>query len=354
MMNKSLKEMDQDIINHWYIVALDHEVPLSQPIVRTVYDIPYVLFRNDKDTITVMVDKCVHRGAQLSKGTCEKGHLRCPYHGWKYDSQGKVCEVPSEGPDSGESLLKRQWTGQLVPHFQKDNCIWIWTGDPKLATAEPPWNFPEFKNTKAAKYFMLTDFENEVGPLVQNFMDVPHTVFVHSKWFRNRSFLKMPVKIAVKNASVKITYEQPKDTIGFMESILNPNKDPMIHTDEFIFPNITRVDYNFGKYFFIINSQCTPVSRCKTRVFTWICYHVGPFTKLIKPFIQFYTRKVIEQDVEIMQNHGHNFKIFGEFEYKSTPADELHIAIDKMRAAGALDRNSPAAMEYTRERDFWI
>ncbi|WP_413289284.1 Rieske 2Fe-2S domain-containing protein [Bdellovibrio sp. HCB337] len=353
-MNQSLRDKDKDIVNHWYIVALDHEVPADRPIVRTVYDIPYVLFRNEEGKITVLIDKCPHRGSQLSKGTCEKGQLRCPYHGWKFDGQGSVCEIPSEGPDNSESLKRRQWKGFTVPTFQKDSCVWIWPGDPALATAEPPWNFPEFSNPKAAKYFMLTDFDNEVGPLVQNFMDVPHTVFVHSKWFRNRSFLKVPVKVDVKAATVKVTYEQPQDSIGFMESILNPKKEPMIHTDEYIFPNITRVDYKFGKYFFIINSQCTPVTRCKTRVYTWICFHIGPFTKLLKPFMQFYTRQVIEQDVEIMENHGHNLKVFGEFEYKSTPADELHLAIDKMRVSGAQDRHSPEKMEYSRERDFWI
>src|SRR5579872_5060396 len=103
-MNQSLKEKDKDIINHWYILALEHEVPKDRPLVRTLYDTPYVLFRNNEGKVTVLVDKCIHRGAQLSKGFCEKGQLRCPYHGWKYDAQGDICEIPSEGPDNSESL----------------------------------------------------------------------------------------------------------------------------------------------------------------------------------------------------------------------------------------------------------
>lgn len=354
-MKTNLKEHDGDIVNHWYIIARSAEVASRKPLRRVVYDVPYVLFRNEQNKISVLVDRCVHRGAQLSEGFCEKGRLRCPYHGWTYDQNGNVCEIPSDGPESAEAVLKKHWRAQGAPVYEKDGCVWIWPGDPTLASAEPEWSFPEFANSKAARYFMITDFDNEVGPLVQNFMDVPHTVFVHSKWFRNRSFLKVPVQVDVQNARVKVTYRQPQDSIGFMESVLNPKKDPMVHTDEFIFPNITRVDYLFGKYFFIINSQCTPITRYQTRVYTWICYHVGPLTKILKPFMRFYTRRVIQQDVEIMANHGRNLKIFGEGGAdKSTAADELHLAIDKMRQLGKADRKSPQGLHFSREREFWI
>jgi hypothetical protein len=185
-------------------------------------------------------------------------------------------------------------------------------------------------------------------------MDVPHTVFVHSKWFRNRSLLKVPVQVAVSDARVKVIYNQSQDSIGFTGKVLNPKNDPMIHTDEFIFPNITRVDYKFGNKFFIINSQCSPISRYKTRVYTWISYDIGFMSRLLKPFMNFYTRKVIQQDVEIMKNQGDNFKIFGEGEFKSTQADELHLAIDRMRQQGVKDRHEPLSMNFVREREFWI
>ncbi len=32
---------------------------------------------------------------------------------------------------------------------------------------------------------MITDFPNEVTNLAENFMDVPHTVYVHRGWFRD-------------------------------------------------------------------------------------------------------------------------------------------------------------------------
>ncbi len=358
---KNLKDTDQELINHWYIIALASEVPDNKPISRTVYDVPYVLFKDEKGLIQVFVDQCVHRGAQLSLGKCESGQIRCPYHGWKFGSGGHVTEIPSEGPGAEA----KNWKLKSVPFQIHQNCVWIWPGNlDHQNQSQQPWSFPKFDDPEFASYFMITDFENEVTHLVQNFMDVPHTVFVHDKWFRKRKSLKVPILLEAFDAKVKVTYQQSSDSIGFFDFILNPKKKAMTHTDEYIFPNLTRVDYAFGDHQFIINSQCTPVGRYKTRVFTWISFKVGILTKVLKPMMQFYTRQVITQDVEIMQNQGRQLmafeKIQGPIEFNksqgfhSTQADELHLLIDKMRYQGQIDLKSPHSLQVNRQREFWI
>ncbi|MES2964627.1 MAG: hypothetical protein V4760_12105, partial [Bdellovibrionota bacterium] len=87
-------------------------------------------------------------------------------------------------------------------------------------------------------------------------------------------------------------------------------------------------------------------------------------TKPLNPFMRFYTRQVIEQDVDIMKIHGDNLRKFealrGPFEFTprhgffSTGADELHIAIDRLRALGVKSKPSAAQVRFTREREFWI
>ncbi len=345
-----LKTLDGDIKNNWYIACLEKEIPHGKPITRTIYDIPYVIYRNDEGSVRVHIDQCLHRGAPLSKGKCEKDGIRCPYHGWRYDKDGKVCEIPSEG----EATKPRSWQLKVIPTKVQDGCVWIWTGEDLPYNDGPPWRFPFHDDPKWTNYFMITDFDNEVTHLVQNFMDVPHTVYVHDKWFRKKRSIEVKVDIDVNDGHVKVTYHQPNDTIGFMTAILNPSKKPMIHTDEFIFPNITRVDYTFGERGFIINSQCTPVTRFKTRVYTWICYDIGILSKPTLPFFKFYTRKVITQDTEIMEQHGSVLKVLGENQYHSSGADELHLAIQKMRELGAQDKTKPYQMKFNHQREFWI
>lgn len=343
---------DGDLINHWYIIALEKEIPKNRPIARTLYNKHFVIFRDNNQKVTVLEDRCIHRGATLSKGHCSQGHITCPYHGWTYNSEGQITEIPSEGPQFNAHRLS--WKVPLFPVVVQDGCIWVWPGSKVPSTIIPPWHFPNFADVQWTNYFMITDFEDEVTRLVQNFMDVPHTVFVHSKWFRQRKLLKVPIELNVQDGRVKVTYQQPQDSIGFMEKILNPQGQPMFHTDEFIFPNLTRVDYQFGSHHFIINSQCSPISAFKTRVYTWISYRIGPLSKIIKPFMQYYTRKVIQQDVEIMKNVGNNFQRFGDMIYKSTAADELHLAIDRMRAEGKIDSQTIYQSSYRKDREFWI
>lgn len=357
-MTASLIERDGDLINSWYIICLSSELDSAKNgiLVRRLYGRDYVLYRDAQGRATVMLDRCIHRGVQLSKGTCEKGHLRCPYHGWKFGENGEVTEIPSEGDGKSQAVQNKK--GEVLPSSEKNGAIWVWPGNPALATNGPSWDFPFYQEDGWTQYFMITDFNNEVNHLVSNFMDVPHTVYVHSKWFRNRRLIQVPITVEVDSGRVKVTYHQKNDSIGFMGQILNPQGRPMIHTDEFIFPNITRVDYNFGSQHFIINSQCTPIDANRTRVYTWICYRLPFVGGLLKPFMQFYTRRVITQDVQIMENHGENLRKYPEFfqnaNYKNSSADELHIAIEKMRSMGSQDRSSVIQMNYKRERHFWI
>lgn len=356
---KPLRETDGELIKHWYILALESEVPATEPIRRVLYDQAYVLFRDADGDVKALLDRCPHRGAQLSKGKVNDGNLVCPYHGWNFNGEGRLTSVPSDGPNLSTETERKMKCLVAPPVAIQDGCVWIWPHESSATPSLPSWRFPYAGEKHVKSYFMITDFDNETDHLVQNFMDVPHTVFVHSKWFRNKTMLQVPVGINVSHGRVKVTYHQKNDSIGFTEYLLNPRKEEMVHTDEFIFPNITRVDYGFGKNFFVINSQCSPISRYRTRVYTWIAFDVGIATFALLPFMKFYTRKVIQQDVDIMKNQGDNLKFFekagtAQPAWRSTQADELHVAIDRMRNAGRRSGHDVFEMNLQREREFWI
>ena len=44
-----------------------------------------------------LIDRdCPHRSADLAFGRLEDGGLRCPFHGWLFDAEGKCLETPAE------------------------------------------------------------------------------------------------------------------------------------------------------------------------------------------------------------------------------------------------------------------
>lgn len=204
---------------------------------------------------------------------------------------------------------------------------------------------------------MITDFNNEVTNLVENYMDVPHTVFVHRGWFRDEKAKRksIPTTVETKNARVLVTYNQTKDELSLGAKLLiNPYSKEMSHTDEFIYPNITRVDYWFGENGFIINSQCTPVTTMQSRVYTYIAYKIPRFRKLLKPIFQFYTRQVIEQDVQIMQNQADSLAFDPSLNFKSTECDEVHISIERLRHFGKTNNPLLQTFEAKKEIMFWL
>lgn len=347
----NLSNRDGEIINNWYVACLAKDVN-SSPIQREIYDTKLVLFRNEKGEVTCLLDRCPHRGTPLSKGQCLNGKIQCSYHGWIFDDKGIVSKIPSEGERA--SKVKRHVRSFRT--YEKDSLIWIWMGKEGDEDIEKIWNFPHKTESGWNSYYMVTDFENEVTNLVENFVDVPHTVWVHKGWFRNRSFQEVPTKVTTKDGKVLVEYDQPEDNIGVLiKPLLNPKNEPMFHTDEFIYPNITNVVYSFGSHFkYVINSQCTPVSTFKSRVYTHIAYKLPFGGRFIRPFLNFYTQQVINQDVQIMSHQKQNLINEKAPKFQSTEADEPHIQIERLRKVGTTDQQKAYGLTKERDISFYI
>jgi phthalate 4,5-dioxygenase oxygenase subunit len=100
----------------------------------------YVVFRGDDGRVGFLDERCPHRGASLALARNEDCALRCLYHGWKIGVDGKVLEMPSEGPNTQSFAAKVR-----VSHFpvwEGGGLIWTWLG-----SGDPP-AFPAFEFTR--------------------------------------------------------------------------------------------------------------------------------------------------------------------------------------------------------------
>src|SRR3954469_1605157 len=82
---------------YWQPVALQEDLPVDgppQPVRLLGEDL--VLFRDEQGQPGLLGIHCAHRGADLSYGRVEDGGLRCIYHGWLYDRNGRCLEQPGE------------------------------------------------------------------------------------------------------------------------------------------------------------------------------------------------------------------------------------------------------------------
>jgi phthalate 4,5-dioxygenase len=87
---------------YWQPVALSEELPPGvAPLSIKILGEDLVLFRDDKGRAGLLGIHCSHRGTDLSYGRVEDGGLRCLYHGWLYDIEGRCLQQPGE-PGGGE------------------------------------------------------------------------------------------------------------------------------------------------------------------------------------------------------------------------------------------------------------
>ncbi len=91
-------EMEQ--IHHRGWVFVGHESEVAQPgefVTRRLGRQPVVLTRHTDGSVHLFANRCPHRGATVC--AVERGqarYLRCPYHGWTFDTAGTLVALPGE------------------------------------------------------------------------------------------------------------------------------------------------------------------------------------------------------------------------------------------------------------------
>jgi phenylpropionate dioxygenase-like ring-hydroxylating dioxygenase large terminal subunit len=360
----------------WYVACLSTELTAGKPLARTFFGTDVVLFRDERGRPVALRDRCLHRNARLSAGAVFDGRLGCPYHGWVYDASGAVVEVPSLGPKQcGEVLDARGHASaglqvrpcdlgrlQRFDTLEQDGLVFVFTGGDSKRARRPAFRVPYWGDPKWTVYFMVTRFPNGVTNLVENFMDVPHTVFVHEGWFRRVARKRVPATVKRSEGSVLVTYKQEQDTVTGLGRIFNPGGLPMVHTDHYFVPNVTRVDYMWGERSgFAINSQVTPIGPTDSLVYTAISYRL-PYdlpsalvARALRPLVKWYTTQVIRQDVDIMKVQREGLLGGpGGGVFTGTEADLLHADIEAYRRWLREGGHGPGPSDEERDIVFWI
>jgi len=110
-------EKEKIFKNNWTMIGVASSVPNpgdAKPF--NLLGIPILIVRNKENEVKVFHNVCSHRGFKLVDQECKlKNVIRCPYHSWSYDFNGKLTVTPHigglgkhevEGFDKNKSNLK--------------------------------------------------------------------------------------------------------------------------------------------------------------------------------------------------------------------------------------------------------
>ncbi|SEJ99001.1 vanillate O-demethylase monooxygenase subunit [Sphingobium sp. AP50] len=174
MTNGDISETQRNpyLYNSWYCAGWAHDLG-DQLIVRTMLDIPVLLYRTQAGIPVAIKDECPHRFAPLSMGHREGDDMVCPYHGLKFNTQGMCIDARySDRGREGPCL-------RTFPLIERQNILWIWMGDPNKADADEIVDYPFFDNPVRLKFYGTTYLNANYELENDNLLDLSHLDYVH-------------------------------------------------------------------------------------------------------------------------------------------------------------------------------
>ena len=136
-----------------------------------------VLFRTLQGKVGLVGAYCQHRLAPLYFGRIEDDGIRCPYHGWKYATDGTCMEMPNI-PAEQQFCDAIKHPG--YPCVEHAGIIWTYMGPAKEL---PP--LPEFEFTLVAeeqRRYRLFRSEGNYLQVLEGGIDPTHVMWLHSPY----------------------------------------------------------------------------------------------------------------------------------------------------------------------------
>jgi phenylpropionate dioxygenase-like ring-hydroxylating dioxygenase large terminal subunit len=164
------------ISNQWYPILESRQLRRDKPIGVTRLGERLVLWRAANGHIVCMPDRCPHRSAMLSRGKIRDGSIECPYHGLRFNPDGRCVMIPANGCDAAVPGGFDLATGSVR---EEHGVVWYWYGAQQPA-AELPW-LSEIAELGGNTVSFHYDTQVPQLRIIENVFDFHHFNFVH-RW----------------------------------------------------------------------------------------------------------------------------------------------------------------------------
>ena len=168
--------MGQFFRRFWQPIALSAELPEPDcPPVRVhIMGENLLAFRDSDGQVGLVDPRCPHRGADLFYGRNEQGSLRCVYHGWRFDRNGRALELPNVPADSHyhQTIRLDAW-----PVREQAGIVWAYLGP---AHRLPPLPELDFTQVDASQRFVTKKLQQcNWAQSIEGAIDTSHFSFLH-------------------------------------------------------------------------------------------------------------------------------------------------------------------------------
>jgi phenylpropionate dioxygenase-like ring-hydroxylating dioxygenase large terminal subunit len=176
---------------YWHPVGISNQVTTRPQNVRILGE-DLILFRDGKGRPGLLLPRCAHRGTSLYYGKVDDEGIRCCYHGWQFDVQGRCIDQPCE-PDNGAAhrdKVRQPW----YPVEERYGLVFAYMGPPAKRPVLPKWDVLEACAPGETVFAYLTSYDHgtpdgppEIVPWSwmqdwENIMDPYHVPILHTSF----------------------------------------------------------------------------------------------------------------------------------------------------------------------------
>ena len=190
----------------------------------------FVAWRATDGRVGFFDEACPHRGVSLALGVNKDCALTCIFHGWRFDVDGTVLEVPTEGANS--DAFAKTVPLKHYPVRESAGIIWVWLGSGDTPPAF--WNLP-FMDLPPEQYSVVTQkLDANWVQGVEGTIDSSHVGVLHQSWMTQGWALGM----ASTQKSTAVEYEFDGQPYGYSASATRYVGDDKkyVRVTEFILP----------------------------------------------------------------------------------------------------------------------
>jgi phenylpropionate dioxygenase-like ring-hydroxylating dioxygenase large terminal subunit len=292
----------------WYFAALAGDLKPGKLQRYEILGEPILLGRDRSGKVYALRDICPHRAAPLSAGklvreTDGRETVECPYHGWRFGTDGACTAIPSLVADQAMDVSKIRV--RRYPAAESQGLVFVWMpSDPRFDgwPPEPPPVFPGVVGG-GPKLVDRMDFAAHIDHAVVGLMDPAHGPYVHQQWWWRSS----------RSQHEKAKKFEPREC-GFAMVRHEPSKNSRAYAilggqplTEIVFriPGLRWEHVTVGERQVLSLTCLTPVNERRTRI-TQIVWSDHPAFVFFKPFIAAGARAFLRQDGDMvnLQNEG--------------------------------------------------
>ena len=161
---------------YWIPALLAEEIPDPDcpPVRVKLLGESLIAFRDTENRIGLIDEFCSHRTASLFFGRNEECGLRCAYHGWKYDVDGNVVDMPSE-PEG--SKFRERIKQTAYPCVERAGIIWTYMGPEEHKPEVPELEWATLPDTH--RFSSKRRQMNNYLQAMEGGIDSSHVSFAH-------------------------------------------------------------------------------------------------------------------------------------------------------------------------------